>query len=103
MGDLEQSDPLTVNLGAPDYNTINCHPNEGKKIDCWESERSFNLYLDMDAFIHAEDDFVEINFEQLNDCDKGVIVIKNQLKKDLGNPEEVKIFRKNDNIFLKST
>jgi len=102
VGELQQSDPLTVNLGAPDAETIVMHPNEGRKFDCWETTKDFNFYLDMDEFIHASDECREITLDQQNDCDKGVIVIKNSLKKELDNPESLVVFRKNDNVFLKT-
>lgn len=102
MSELQKSGELTVNLGAPDAETIVMHPNEGRKFDCWETTKEFNLYLDMDEFIHASDEFQELTLEQKNDCDKGVIVIKNSLKKELGNPEALQLFRKSDNIFFKA-
>ena len=101
MSDLLKSEELTVNLGAPDAETLIMHPNEGRKFDCWESTKEFQLYTEMDEFIHASDQYREITLDQQNDSNKGVIVMKNRLKKELGNPTTVILFRKNNNIFLK--
>ncbi|MFB6344313.1 MAG: hypothetical protein ABEK50_00870 [bacterium] len=99
--ELVETDKLHVILGAPDRQTIVINPEVGRKIDLWKQEADMNLYLDMEEFIDASDDCRDITLSQENDFEKGAIRIKNQLKKDLDQPDNLKIYRKLDNIFLK--
>lgn len=101
MTNLLKSDPLTVQLASPDRTTIIMHPNEGRKVELWNQTVELNLYVDLDDFIEANNNYELITLNHRNDTDFGAIQIKNDLKKDLGNPKSVKLFRKQKNIFLK--
>jgi len=102
MGQLVRSDSLDVQLQAPDGQTLVIHPNEGRKFDLWKQNKRFSLYFDRDDFINASDNHQEVTIQQENDCEFGVIHLRNPLYEKLGQPSRVQLFRKNDNIFLKS-
>ncbi|MGM0381118.1 MAG: hypothetical protein ACQEP7_03960 [bacterium] len=101
MASLKQSRPLNVYPKAPNRNLFIVHPGEGRKLDLLQSEHDLHYYREQDDFINATDNFQEITLQQENDCEQGVILINNELKKDLDNPDQVKMFLKGDNLFLK--
>lgn len=102
MSNLQESDELSVQLGAPNEKTIILNPEEGRKLDIWTQEKEFDFYREQNNFIKATDDCTTIKLVQENDFDKGSIRIDNALNKKLENPDSVKLYRKMDNIFLKA-
>lgn len=102
MSKLKQSRPLNVYPKSPSRDVFIVHPGEGRKLDLLQSEHKLNYYLEQENFINATDNYREITLQQENDCEQQVILINNELKKNLENPERVKMFRKGDNIFLKT-
>lgn len=70
-------------------------------MDLLQSGKEFNYYKKQEDFIKATDNFTTVELRLDNDFEPGIIRINNQLRKELGEPEEVKIFRKGDNIYLK--
>lgn len=101
MSKLTQGDSLKIQLGAPEENTLVMHPEEGRKIEIWTQQEELNLFVDQDAFIENDDPYEQVTLSQENDFDKGALQMKNPLKKALGNPDRVQIFRKMNNVFLK--
>lgn len=103
MGELQKSDPLQLIPQSPDGDRLIVNPTEGRKINCYQSSHEFNLYLDQDDFINATEDFREVSLDQINDCEAGIIKVKNSLRKEMNSPDEIRMFAKNDNLFLKPT
>lgn len=99
---LVKTGELDVVLGAPDRDTLIMNPHVGRNIELWKQKAPLHLYHDMEDFIEANDNFSEVTIEQENDFEKGSVKIKNTLKKELGQPDTVIIFRKLDNLFLKA-
>ncbi len=101
MAELKQSRPLNIYPKSPTREIFIVHPGEGRKLDLLQSEHELDYYLEQEDFINATDNFQQVTLKQENDCEQEVILVNNELKKDLGNPKQVKMFRKGDNIFLK--
>ncbi len=100
MSKLNQGDPLKVHLGAPKKDVLIMHPEEGRKIDILTQQEELNLFLDQDAFVDNGEPHDQITLFQKNALDKGALQMKYTLKKVLGNPNEVKVFRKMNNVLL---
>lgn len=101
MAELQNTDPLSVQLGDSSDDRIVMHPEEGRKMDVWTQSEDLKLFTDMDEFIEAGQSSGTITLSQENDFDKGAVRISNSLNKELGNPETVKIFLKESNLFIK--
>lgn len=101
MSDLENTDELSVQLGAPSDDVIVMHPEEGRKMDVWTQNEDVDLFTDRDEFIKAGTSERTVTLSQENDFDKGAIQLTNTLKKELGNPDTVKLFLKTNNLFIK--
>ncbi len=101
MAELKQSRPLAVYPKSPRREVFIVHPGEGRKLDLLQAEHELNFYADQEDFINATDNYLQITLSQENDCEQQVILLNNELKKELGNPERVKMFRKGENLFLK--
>lgn len=98
---LVKTGELDVVLGASDRETIITNPHIGREIELWKQQADMHLYLDMDDFIEANENFRDVRIEQENDFERGSVKIKNKLNKEIGQPESVKLFRKLDNLFIK--
>lgn len=101
MPSLQQTEPLSVIPQSPEDGLLIISPTIGRKISCYQTVHEMNLYLDKDDFINATDNFQEVRLRQDNDCEVGVIKMKNKLKKEIGAAKQIKIFRKNNNLFFK--
>lgn len=97
---LEFTEELQVTLGAPEYETIIMHPNEGQKMGIYEQTEEFFLYTEREDFINATENGFEVTLNHENDFDLGQIQVKNKLNKELGDPDTVKVYRKNSNLFI---
>jgi hypothetical protein len=100
MSKLFQTAPVKIYPQSPKDGLIVMHPGMGRKLDCYQTEYDFNLYTDQEDFINATDNYREVHLHQDNDCEENVLLVKNEIRKELGNPSKVKIFRKNDNLFF---
>lgn len=99
--ELLKTDELKVLLGAPDRTVLVFNPKIGRTIDLWKQQTEMNLYLDRNDFIEANENFFEVTINQENDFENGAIQLKNRLKKEIGKPDHVKLFRKINNLYLK--
>lgn len=101
MSDLKNTDPLSVQLGAQTDDEIVMHPEEGRKMDVWTQSEDVELFTDMEEFIKDGESDGTVTLSQENAFDKGAVRLSNSLKKELGNPETVKLFLKKSNLFIK--
>ena len=92
---------MKISPQAREEDTFVINSGEGRKIDVMQSEKELRYYQDQEDFINATDNFSDVKLQLKNDFDPGIIMISNKLNKELGDPDQVKMFRKGDNLFLK--
>ena len=92
---------MKISPQAREEDTFVINSGEGRKIDVMQSEKELRYYRDQEDFINATDNFSDVKLQLKNDFDPGIIMISNKLNKELGDPDQVKMFRKGDNLFLK--
>lgn len=101
MTELTSSIPLQPEEGTSDVHTLGLHPDRIRSLDLADGRSTFLLYIRMNEFINATGKGIQVRIREEGDCGPEVLKMQPALREKLGNPGEVKLFRKDDHLFLK--